>query len=103
MDQMEEADSAGNFLTALVGKGWISTKNVSRAVVKMEIPVLARALKSCMMCFTSFQMDKTLWGVFIAVAVDRKYGFPRLVLKPIQLRNPRFCVFHSFLKVSFHH
>ena len=36
---------------------------LSVADVKMEIPDLVRSLKSSTLSSTSFQMDKTLWGV----------------------------------------
>ena len=52
------------------------TKNMSRkyvksaADVKMEIPVLVRSLKSSILSSTSFQMDKTVWGV-VSAAVEQ--------------------------------
>ena len=40
------------------------------AVVKMEIPVLVRSMKSSILSSTSFQMGKTFWGV-VRAAVDQ--------------------------------
>ena len=42
----------------------------SAADVKMEIPVLIRSLKSSILGSTSFQMDKTFWGV-VSAAVEQ--------------------------------
>ena len=36
----------------------------------MEIPVLVRSLKSSILSSTSFQMDKTFWGV-VSAAVEQ--------------------------------
>ena len=36
----------------------------------MEIPVLVRSLKSSILSSTSFQMDKTVWGV-VSAAVEQ--------------------------------
>ena len=38
-------------------------KGLSAADVKMGIPVLLRILKSGILSSTSFQLDKTFWGV----------------------------------------
>ena len=43
---------------------------LSAADVKMEIPVLVRSLKSSILSSTSFQMDKTFWGV-VSAAVEQ--------------------------------
>ena len=54
----------------------ISSRNVemgelwSAADVKMEIPVLVRSLKSSILSSTSFQIDKTVWGV-VSAAVEQ--------------------------------
>ena len=42
----------------------------STAVVKTEMPVLIRSLKSSILSSTSFQMDKTFWGV-VSAAVEQ--------------------------------
>ena len=42
----------------------------SAADVKMEIPVLVRSLKLSILSSTSFQMDKTVWGV-VSTAVEQ--------------------------------
>ena len=38
----------------------------SEDIVKMEISALIRSLKSSILSSTSFQMDKSFWGVGIA-------------------------------------
>ena len=43
---------------------------MAAADVKMEIPVLVRSLKSSTLSSTSFQMDKTVWGV-VSAAVEQ--------------------------------
>ena len=45
---------------------------MSAADVKMEIPVLVRSLKSSILSSTSFQMDKTFWGVGSAAVVQSR-------------------------------
>ena len=40
------------------------------ADVKMEIPVLIRSLKSCILSSTSLQMDNTFWEV-VSAAVEQ--------------------------------
>ena len=42
---------------------------LSAASVKMEIPALIRSLKSSILSSTSFQLDKTFWGV-ISAAIE---------------------------------
>ena len=50
---------------------WSNKLNkLSAADVKMEIPVLVRSLKSSILSSTSFQMDKTVWGV-VSAAVEQ--------------------------------
>ena len=50
----------------------------STAVVKTEMPVLIRSLKSSILSSTSFQMDKTFWGVVSAV-VEQSRRKPNMV------------------------
>ena len=56
----------------------ISSTEESAADVEMEIPVLVQSLKSSILSSTSFQLDKTVWGV-VSAAVEQSRRKANLV------------------------
>ena len=58
---------------------------------KMEIPILVRSLKSSILSSTSFQMDKTFWGV-VSAAVEQcnQICSGRREIRPLRLTPESF-------------
>ena len=54
----------------------------------MEIPVLVRSLKSSILSSTSFQMDKTFWGV-VSAAVEQSGRKANMVAQGDVIFGPR--------------
>ena len=74
--------------TGKFGKTGNKYRVKSAAVVKMEIPVLVRSLKSSITSLNSVQMGKTFWGV-VSAAVEQSRREASLVAQEDRKLGPR--------------